>query len=296
MENNNTIAPETSLEVANTSNQDTTVVDFSLIKIKDNGFVDGRGVWEFLQISKDFSNWIKYQLSYGFLENVDYNKIGEPISSGFQGKIDYDLTPEMAEHLCMMSRSERGMQARNFYIDCRKKLESQPKALPSYSEALRLLADEIETTQRLQLQNSQQTIVIAHKEEVVAETIKTIPKKELRAKVSKIVQYVLDEDGKEVKANPLLMKARWNLLYDEFYTVGKIGERINIKTRCKNYNEKHFGKIKNSKYISTIEYAEMFGFLETIYKIALRLFEVDTAISQRLLLEDEDYTKNNSTI
>lgn len=275
------------------NNEIDNTIDFSLIKIDYNGRVSARNLWVFLESKRQFANWIESQIKYGFLQGLDFNKIVKPLENN---KTDYDLTPDMAEHLCMMSRSERGMQARNFYIDCRKKLEIQPKALPSYSEALRLLADEIETTQRLQFQNSQQTIVIAHKEEVVAETIKTIPKKELRAKVSKIVQYVLDEDGKEVKANPLLMKARWNLLYDEFYTIGKIGERINIKTRCKNYNEKHFGKIKNSKYISTIEYAEMFGYLETIYKIALRLFEVDTAISQRLLLEDEDYTKNNSTL
>lgn len=99
---NNTLAPDNSTELANTSNQDTTVVDFSLIKIKDNGFVDGRGVWEFLENGKKFSDWIKVQISYGFLEEIDFHKIPKKSENN---KTDYDLTIQTAIHICRIAKN-----------------------------------------------------------------------------------------------------------------------------------------------------------------------------------------------
>ena len=127
-----------------------------------------------------------------------------------------------------------------------------------------------------------------HKKEVVIERASIVPLKETRAKIAKIIQYVIDDDGKQVKVNPKLMSSRYNLLYNEFATIGEIGKRINLRTKTKNYNDKYYGNNPN-KAISILEYAELFGYIDALYNLALKLFEVNTAVSTRLLLQEHHY-------
>ena len=42
---------------------------------------------------------------------------------------DYHITIDFAKHLCMLSRSERGKQARNYFIEIEKRYEKQNTSL-----------------------------------------------------------------------------------------------------------------------------------------------------------------------
>ena len=101
-----------------------------LIKITTRGdkqLVSARELAQFLEIKKDFTSWCKAMFEYGFEENRDYafTKLGEPenqIVANPNPKTDYVLTLECAKEIAMLQRSEKGKQARQYFIECEKKL------------------------------------------------------------------------------------------------------------------------------------------------------------------------------
>ncbi len=107
-----------------------------LIPIRDNNgqkAVNARDLHCFLQIGKDFSTWIKVQFERCDLtENVDFQVIpqkGENQKGG-RPSIEYALSINAAKEISMMSQSERGKQARRYFIACEEKLHAL--SIPSY--------------------------------------------------------------------------------------------------------------------------------------------------------------------
>lgn len=77
--------------------------------------VNARELHSFLEVGKDFSNWIKNRIEqYGFVEDVDYlvAKTGEqvPHQGGVRTvtMIDYHLSIDMAKELAMVVNNEQG--------------------------------------------------------------------------------------------------------------------------------------------------------------------------------------------
>lgn len=56
---------------------------------------------------------------YGFTENVDFARLVQkcPTLGGMQDTVDYQLTIDMAKELCMIQRTERGKEARRYFIN-----------------------------------------------------------------------------------------------------------------------------------------------------------------------------------
>ncbi len=102
--------------------------------------VNARELHGFLEVGKDFSSWIKGRLNVlGSIENEDYllTKIGEQLPSGTKYKTEYYITLDLAKHLAMMEKNGKGLQVRQYFIECSNKadkilqvmshLEYQPK-------------------------------------------------------------------------------------------------------------------------------------------------------------------------
>lgn len=88
--------------------------------------VNARDLHAFLEVGKDFSNWIKDRISqYDFTENEDYvltlAKTGERKNVVQK---DYHITIDMAKELSMVERNEKGKQARQYFIECERKAKS----------------------------------------------------------------------------------------------------------------------------------------------------------------------------
>ncbi|AGF74147.1 anti-repressor protein [Bartonella australis AUST/NH1] len=84
--------------------------------------VNARDLHAFLEIGKDFSNWIKDRISkYEFTEGSDYTltlaKIGERQNVVLK---EYHLSLNMAKELSMVERNEKGRQARQYFIECER--------------------------------------------------------------------------------------------------------------------------------------------------------------------------------
>ncbi len=89
--------------------------------------VHARDLHKFLEVGKDFSTWIKDRIvQYGFVENQDYllTETGEQLPSGTKYRKEYHLTLEMAKELSMVERSEKGKQARQYFIECERRTHS----------------------------------------------------------------------------------------------------------------------------------------------------------------------------
>jgi phage anti-repressor protein len=109
--------------------------------------VDARVLHAFLEVGRDFSNWIKGRIDeYLFAEDQDYllAKSGEqvPHQGGFRtvSRVDYFLTIDMAKEFAMVERTAKGRQARRYFLDCERQLrqlqQSVPVKLPHQSRAI----------------------------------------------------------------------------------------------------------------------------------------------------------------
>lgn len=119
--------------------------------------VNARELHAFLESRQDFSTWIKNRIAdYDFVENQDFvslHKIMER-ETGATRRIEYFLSLDMAKELSMVERSTKGKQARQYFIECEKRLSGSLKpALPqSYKEALLDLVAQVEANEKLQQQ------------------------------------------------------------------------------------------------------------------------------------------------
>ena len=128
--------------------------------------VNARELHTFLENRDMFANWIKDRIEqYGFVENQDFVRYLENSKKPLGGRpsIEYALSLDMAKELSMVERNAQGKQARQYFIDCEKRLSGS--LIPqTFSEALRLAADLAERNQ----QQAAQIAELAPKAEALA--------------------------------------------------------------------------------------------------------------------------------
>ena len=133
-----------------------------IIKIDSDNKVSGRELHEFLDVGRDFTTWMKQMIGYGFNEHADfevYTQSGENPSGG-RPSVDYRMTIDMAKEICMLQRTEKGKQARQYFIECERRLkgQEQPVTLEQQMAQGLLAAQKILDTTRLELAQSKQII------------------------------------------------------------------------------------------------------------------------------------------
>ncbi|AKG07042.1 hypothetical protein AAX05_01270 [Moraxella bovoculi] len=88
--------------------------------------VNARELHKALNNKRRFADWIKDRINdYGFVQNVDYVLISQNCETKGRGgdrrSIDYHITLDMAKELSMVEKTEKGRQARRYFIDCEKR-------------------------------------------------------------------------------------------------------------------------------------------------------------------------------
>ena len=125
-----------------------------LIKIDINTnlepIVSGRELHKALEVQSNYTTWFKRMCEYGFVENTDYSTCFPNLESenhGGQNMQDHLIKLDMAKEICMIQRTERGKEARQYFIQIEKDYNSPEKIM---ARALRIAEQELST---LRLEN-----------------------------------------------------------------------------------------------------------------------------------------------
>ena len=148
----------------------------------------GRDLHQFLEVGRDYTNWMKQMIGYGFTEGVDFELIKE--TAGHVGspnlantRHNHILSLDMAKEISMIQRTEKGKQARAYFLECERRVKSSTPAIPqTYAEALRAAADNAERAERAEAEaralevpaKSWGTLAAAGGDYSVAEAAKTL--------------------------------------------------------------------------------------------------------------------------
>lgn len=118
-----------------------------LIKIEVNEslepMVSGRELHKQLEVQSNYTTWFDRMKDYGFTENADYVVCFPNLESegrGGQNKVDHLIKLDMAKEICMIQRTERGKQARQYFIQVEKDYNSPEKIM---ARALRIAEQEL---------------------------------------------------------------------------------------------------------------------------------------------------------
>ena len=85
----------------------------------DRPTVLGRDLYRELHVKTRYNDWFDRMCEYGFIENKDYvcySNLSSENQRGGQNKIDHQLTIPMAKELCMLQRTDRGKEIRQYFI------------------------------------------------------------------------------------------------------------------------------------------------------------------------------------
>lgn len=121
-----------------------------LIKVtKDeqgNSVVSGRDLHEFLEVNTPYTQWFERMVGYGFTENVDFIGLSQKSEKPIGGRptVDHALTLDMAKEISMIQRTEKGKQARRYFIEVEKAFKEQYR-LPQTPEEKLALTMEVTT-------------------------------------------------------------------------------------------------------------------------------------------------------
>lgn len=84
----------------------------------DRPAVSGRDLHEALGIETRYNDWFPRMCEYGFSEGTDYYSFlsNNPDGKAGRQRTDHSLTIEMAKEICMIQRTEKGKQCRQYFI------------------------------------------------------------------------------------------------------------------------------------------------------------------------------------
>lgn len=106
-----------------------------LIKVaydNDRPVVSARELHDFLEIETPYHKWFPRMCEYGFTEGTDFSVtdifVHNP-AGGPQSMKDAAMTIDMAKEICMIQRSNKGKQARQYFIQLEKDWNSPEKVM-----------------------------------------------------------------------------------------------------------------------------------------------------------------------
>lgn len=109
--------------------------------------VSARDLHEVLEINTRFNDWFSRMAEYGFENGVDFNLLkNEKVRLEGNREVkrdimDYQISVDMAKQICMIQRSEKGKQYRQYFIDLEKAWNT-PEQI--FARALKMADQKIE--------------------------------------------------------------------------------------------------------------------------------------------------------
>ena len=103
-----------------------------LIPIQDHAGIQavmGRDLHKILEVGRDYTNWFKQMVGYGFIEGQDFTP-DLAKSTGGRPRIDHIVSLDMAKEISMIQRTDKGKQARQYFIECERRAKEPAQLSP----------------------------------------------------------------------------------------------------------------------------------------------------------------------
>lgn len=158
--------------------------------------VNARELHEWLESGQEFSNWIKSRITqYGFYENIDYTSFDNSIKREVGGttRKEYIITLDMAKELSMVERTERGKEARQYFIKCEEKLKEVITDTSKLSPELQMFNKLFNSLAQQELANKQIAAAVQQTQEevqAIRDVITINPKAEWRKQTNIILNRI----------------------------------------------------------------------------------------------------------
>ena len=106
-----------------------------IIEREGRQLVSGRELHEFLEIKTKYKDWFRKMVEYGFEEEIDFIRVAQKratnnLKNPVTTVIDHAISIDMAKEISMIQRTEKGKVARQYFINCEKKLKEVKKLSP----------------------------------------------------------------------------------------------------------------------------------------------------------------------
>lgn len=148
-----------------------------LIKVtydNDRPVVSARELHDFLEVKTAYKDWFPRMCEYGFTEGADFNPLKNEQVQIEGGRavtrhiLDAALTIDMAKEICMIQRSEKGKQARQYFIQLEKDWNSPEKVM---ARALDIAHRELNTLKAANAELTVQNAIMAPKADYFDELV-----------------------------------------------------------------------------------------------------------------------------
>ena len=176
----------------------------------DTKTVSARELHKKVGSTERFSSWFERQLQFGFVENEDYTGCKKFNTLANQELQDYELSVDMAKHICMVQKNEKAREVRQYLIDLEKVWNSPEQVM---ARALKLADKTISSlkTQLLEMKPKADFF------DAVADSKTAISMNEV-AKVLNIKGYGRNNLFEFLRENKVL--DRWNVPYQRYIDNG----------------------------------------------------------------------------
>jgi len=119
--------------------------------------VSARDLYEFMEPETPFRLWFPRMCEYGFVETMDYTPYIFVHPQNNQELVDHKITIEMAKEIAMLQRTEKGKQARQYFIQLEKAWNSPEQIM---ARAIQIANKQISGLQ-LQLEAQHPKVIFA---------------------------------------------------------------------------------------------------------------------------------------
>lgn len=92
--------------------------------------VMGRDLHAFLEVRDNYTDWMKRMIGYGFSAGQDFSEFSDKPKGAGRPRIDHIVTLDMAKEISMIQRTEKGKQARQYFIECERRAKEPAELSP----------------------------------------------------------------------------------------------------------------------------------------------------------------------
>lgn len=186
--------------------------------------VSARDLHDALEIKTAFKDWFPRMCEYGFENEKDFNMLKNErvqIEGNRQVKreiTDYDISIDMAKQICMIQRTEKGRQYRQYFLDLEKAWNT-PEQI--FARALKMADKTIES---LKSRNTalESDVNRMRPKEIFADAVAASSDAILIGELAKIIK----QNGREIGQNRLFAWMREN-----GYLIRRSGQDYNMPTQ-----------------------------------------------------------------